>query len=99
MFSKKARGYDAAAVPAAKRLRHNLADAFLGGHLTGQRTQDLYNDAEAAGAANVRDLAGSKVSKNSARNIVRKLVRRSKWPKAYKASVRLLNPKTDEVHV
>ena len=57
MLSKNKRGYLQDKVPFAKRFRKNLGDAFLGGQLTGKRTASLFQDAEAAGARGIDDLA------------------------------------------
>ena len=68
MFSKRAKGYEASNVPPAKRFRHNLADAFLSNDITGARAQEMFNDAQAAGAADVEDLAShSSCPSNAAR--------------------------------
>ena len=96
MLSKRAKGYDTSSLPPAKRLRQNLADAFLSNEITGTRAQELFNDAQAAGASNVKDLAGGTSSKNAARNLKKKLSRYSKWPKPYMAEVRMKDPKTEE---
>ena len=96
MLSKRGKGYDPSQVPAEKRLRLNLGDAFLGNEITGQRAQELYNDAQAAGAANVRDLATAATGRNACRNLRSKLLKGSKWPKIYEASIRMKNPKTEE---
>ena len=103
MLSKRARGYDEA-MPEQKRFRHNLADAFLTSGLSGARTQSLFDDAHAAGAANLRDLggrplpAGKKPRSNVARDLTRRLMKGSGWPKPYQAELRVKNPKTDEVY-
>lgn len=96
-LSKRAKGYRPDEVPAAKRFRYNLADAFLTGELAGKRTQELFNDAAAASTKHVSDLAGSKPSGNSHRNLSKKLLRKSKWPRAYETGIRMKNPKTEEV--
>jgi hypothetical protein len=96
MLSKHALGYDVKSLPPAKRLRANLADLATSNLISGQRAQELYNDADAAGAANVRDMTGSS-GKNARRNILRKLLKGSKWPKSYTAKIRVRNPKTEEV--
>ena len=97
MLSKRAKGYDPSEVPAHKRLRKNLADTFLSNEISGRKAQELFNDAQAAGAADVQDLAGrSAVAPNAGRNLKRKLVRYTKWPKIYTGEVRMLDPKTEE---
>ena len=95
MLSKRAKGYDPSSLPPAKRLRQNLADAYLS-NVTGTRAQELFADAQAAGAANVKDLAGGTSRKNAARNLKKKLARYSKWPKPHIAEVRMKDPKTEE---
>eukprot|EP00972_Heterocapsa_arctica_P008536 1245478-Heterocapsa_arctica.AAC.1 len=45
MLSKNGRGYDPDGVPRAKRLKHNLADLFLSGQVSGHRSQSLFEDA------------------------------------------------------
>ena len=98
-FSKRGKGYSPDEVPAAKRFRYNLADAFLTGELAGKRAQELFNDAAAASTENISDLAGSKPSGNSHRNLAKKLMRKSKWPRTYETGIRMKNPKTDEVRL
>ena len=97
MLSKRAKGYDARSCPPEKRLRRNLADAFLSNDITGARAQEMFNDAQAAGAADVADLAShSSCPQNAARDLKKKLARYSKWPKQYTAMVRMQDPKTEE---
>ena len=96
MLSKRAKGYDASTCPPEKRFRRNLADAFLSNDITGARAQEMFNDAQAAGAANVADLAGSSCPNHSARDLKKKLARYSKWPQQYTAKVRMKDPKTEE---
>ena len=97
MLSKHSLGYDAKNLPAAKRLRANLADLATSNLISGQRTQDLFNDADAAGAANVRDMKGSS-GQHARRNVLRKLLKGSKWPKSYTAKIRVRDPKTEAVN-
>ena len=74
-----------------------MADTFLSNEIPGRKAQELFNDALAAGAADVRDLAGRAVhAPNAARNLKKKLVRYTKWPKIYTGEVRMLDPKTEE---
>ena len=96
MLSKHSLGYDAKNLPAAKRLRANLADLATSNLISGQRAQDLFNDADAAGAANVRDMKGSS-GQHARRNVLRKLLKGSKWPKSYTAKIRVRDPKTEAV--
>ena len=96
MLSKHALGYDPKQVPAAKRLRANIADLTLSNQISGQRAQSLINDAHSAGVGGFRDLSGT-VDRNSRRNITRKLLKGSKWPKRYEALIRAKNAKTGDV--
>jgi hypothetical protein len=97
MFSKRGRGYDDEDVPEEKRFRKNMADCFLTGGLSGQRAQSLFNDAQAAGASDVADLQGPSKASHASRNLLRRLSRRTKWPKEYVSYIRVKNPKTEEV--
>ena len=96
MLSKRARGYDPSLVDSAKRLRLNLADAYLSNDITGVRTQELFNDAAAAGAANVADIASKDKPRNAARNLKRKFLKNTKWPTVYTSLVSMKDPKTEE---
>ena len=49
MLSKHHRAYDPSETSAAKRLRLNVSDLFQSNAVTGKRTQELINDAAAAG--------------------------------------------------
>ena len=95
MFSKRARGYDESQVDPTKRFRRNVGDAFLSNALSGKRAQSLINDAAAAGAGGVDDLRG-KVGANSSRDLIRKYIKRNKWPKMYTAQIRMKDKRTDE---
>ena len=57
MLSKNSRGYNEEQIPAKKRFRHNLANAYLAGQLTAGRTESLLSDAQAAGASGVDNLS------------------------------------------
>ena len=83
-------------VPAAKRLRHNLADFILANSVSGARAAALFQDAEAAGSIGVSDLASAGEEKHAHRNFSRKLLKKSKWPRVYHASVRVWNRRTNK---
>lgn len=93
MLSKRALGFDPEAVPAKKRFRHNLADLCMSNDLSGSRAQSLFQDALAAGAAHVADLAAvgssGKHRGNAHRDLVRRLMKHSSWPKPYWAGIRV----------
>ena len=96
MLSKHGLGYDASTLPASKRLRANLADLTTGNVISGQRAQTLFNDAHAAGAEDVSDMRG-RADEHSRRNILRKLLKNSKWPSRYVSKIRVRDPKTENV--
>ena len=96
MLSKHQVGYDASTLPASKRLRANLADLTTGNVISGQRAQTLFNDAHAAGAEDVSDMRG-RADEHSRRNILRKLLKHSKWPSRYVSKIRVRDPKTENV--
>ena len=95
MLSKLARCYNKEALPAAKRLRANLGDLFLTGQVTGGRGQELFEDAEAAGAEGCRKMGGS-TQKNAHRDLLRRLKKGSQWPPHYKTQIRVKNAKTGQ---
>lgn len=51
MFHKRAKDHLQSNVPPAKRLRSNLADLFLSNNVSAQRTEEIFEDANLAGAA------------------------------------------------
>ena len=99
MYTKRARGYDERTVAPEKRFRRNAAELLLDNQLSGCRAQSLLNDAQAAGAEGIDDLAGRKPSNNSARDLRRKLKKWTKWPKTYTAEIRVRDPKCDEARL
>lgn len=76
----------------AKRLRKNISDLYLAG-VSAQRAASLFEDSVAAGASNTEDLAVP-VSKNSQRDLRRKLLKNSKWPPLYEIEMPVLHQKT-----
>lgn len=87
-------------VPAAKRLRANLADLYLSNQLAGERIQNLASDAHDSGANNM-DLrtAGSygRLRKNITRDLKRKLMRGNKWQPNYYAKIRIWDKQSQSV--
>ncbi len=77
MYGKRVRGYGDEA-PVSERLRANVADLFLSGDISGARAHSLFSDAQAASAANVRDLA--RPTSNHYRDLVRRVRYKSTWP-------------------
>ena len=99
MQSKRALGKDLEELPAEKRFRSNLADVFLSGSVTARRSQTLFSDAQLAGTQHVEDLAkvrGGSESSNTHRDLMRKLLKGSLWPKPYEAPIRCFDPKTQK---
>ena len=76
----------------AKRLRKNISDLYLAGGVSAQRAASLFEDSVAAGARNTEDLAVP-VSKNSQRDLKRKLLKNSKWPPLYEIEMPVLHQK------
>ena len=88
--------------PPTKRFRTSMLDKFLSSKLSGKETRELLEDAHAAGAKHIGDLA--KVGRSGARpgNICRDLLRkacrphRKFWPPFYWAPVTLYDSKKQE---
>ena len=103
MFSKRGRPWEAEALPPDRRLRANLADLFVSNDVSAARAQSIFADAEASGARNVADLAKAghtgKHKKNLARDLTRKLLKNSQWPRPYNAQVRTWNAKAEKVEL
>ena len=92
MMRRTERAYDDT-MPEAKRFRHNTLDLFASNAVSGSRTQELLNDAAAAGAQHVRDLLGP-TGKNANRSLTNKLLKNSGFPPLYNFEVRYLNLKS-----
>lgn len=102
MLPKKEIDSKRKAVPKQKRLRHNVADLLLGNHVSALRASTLFQDAEDASAAHVSDLAAvgskSKSGKNLSRDLRRKLLRDSLWPKPYMAALPIVGSESASTH-
>ena len=83
MLGKRSLGFDVAGVPSGKRLRHNVADLFLSNSVSATRAASLFCDAAAAGAEGVGDLQRVGAPKHHHRNLLKKLLKGSKWPGLY----------------
>jgi hypothetical protein len=101
MFSKLARGYNEAELPAKKRFRQNACDLFLSNEISATRATHLFADAQAAGAANVYDLAGigsrSAAKSNLSRDLLRRLRKGKGWPTPYFFPCRIMDRKAEVV--
>ena len=93
MQSKRARCYDAEALPFAKRLRLNIGDLVARNEISGRRGLELIMDAEAAGALGLQDVHRTKAAlgktTNAARFVRNMYTKYSAWPKEYRADVRV----------
>ena len=96
MFSKRAKPCDDATSP-SKRFRCNAGDLFLSNDISGERAASLFRDAALAGTQHVGDLAKIKGG-NVHRDVLRKM-RSKRWPKLYKAKVRVWNRKLQATEV
>ena len=79
------------------RFRHNASDLFLTNTVSAKRAASLFADAELAGTEHIADLGkiGARAgSRNNHRDLLRRLVNKSKWPKLYFAPVRVWNRRT-----
>ena len=79
-----------------KRLRRNVSDLFLSGAISAGRAATVFQDAEFDGARDVADLAVHE-GKNAQRDLVRKLLKGSKWPPLYEVKIPVLHQKTHQV--
>ena len=98
MLSKAARPYDPQQLPEAKRLRQNIVDLYSSNVISAKRAQELLNDAAAAGdrfSARVR----GRMTKNTARNLRRRLLKGNLWPPVYNARIRVWNTKAKQEEV
>ncbi len=95
MLSKHGRAYDPAGLPPTKRLRNNLVDLYACNAVSAKRASELLADAEAAGVRSCSGLVSRKGALgNAARNLRRRLMQDSLWPKHYLAMVRCFDPKS-----
>ena len=87
MLSKRSLGCDEVQISPNKRFRLNASDLFLSNTISAARAAGLFADAVAAGTQGVDDLAKIGSRGNQHRNLLRKLLKRSKWPSVYFAQV------------
>lgn len=104
MFSKREREFENRDLPEEKRFRMNLSELFLDNGISADRALSLFEDAKAAGAQHVSDLGKpkpykgkSKFRKNAARDLKRRLFKKSLWPDLYYADVRVWDKNTQEI--
>ena len=95
MLSKRARPWDAEALPPHQKMRRHLQDLAGGNVITAQRAQEMLNtyaDANVPGCHKLKRPLGSNVS----RSLRRGLLKNKLWPTDYKAFIRVHNTRTDE---
>ena len=99
MLSKRARPYDPGGMPAPTRLRKNIQDIVGENVLPVNRARELLRDIAGSGVPGFHDLTGgtrsrkNRLHQNAAR-LRNKFGKFSKWPREYKARIRVLNKKT-----
>ena len=86
-------------LPKDKRLRENLADLFLSGEISGKRARSLYEDAEDAEAVNVSDVASGSTDHNAHRDVLRRLLHKTKWPDLFECDIPIYDPRTNNESV
>ena len=91
MLSKRQRPYDAASLPASRRLRQNLGDLLARNELPASRIAEVVNDIHGVAPTELRDLKGP-VGSNSAKKLRRSFMKRSAWMPDYIAELRTWSP-------
>ena len=86
-------------LPKDKRLRETLADLFLSGEISGKRARSLYEDAEDAEAVNVSDVASGSTDHNAHRDVLRRLLHKTKWPDLFECDIPIYDPRTNNESV
>ena len=94
MFHNKKSGDNIFESP-TKRLRQHVHTLFLDNKLSGQETQLLENQIGACHVQGFKEHAGPSVnvSKKAARDMLRRCLKGTKWPKIYTAEVRIWDAK------
>ena len=97
MFGKPNHKDKVEGAPPKKRLRANLADLFLSNTVSAERASSLFKDGE------IEDLqeVGAKDShgKNLSRDLKKKLLRGSRWPKVYTCRLPLWDKKLQQTRL
>ena len=102
MWQKRQRAQDPEA-PAAKRLKDNIIDLYGTGDVSAERAQDLLEDAGAFGEEvgrddfqNVRRRNAPGSARNIARDLRKRLLKKSLWPLVYIFEATMWNVKTKQ---
>jgi hypothetical protein len=94
MLSKNKRPYDPEQLPPGrKRLAANLHHLASANQLSAGSVQELINDVSDSGIKGFKKRRTGH-SGNTARNLMRSMVKRSQWPHLYWAKIRVMNLKT-----
>ena len=98
MLAKHNIGTDRWSIPPAKRLRMGLENRFASNQLSAIATQQLLVDGAVAGSSRECALVTRKVSsdKNIARDLTRRLLQNTRWPKPYICGARVWDTKAAE---
>lgn len=94
MYKKRALA-DLSQVPPDKRLREDMVDLFLGNQVSAQRAARMFQNAQLAGAAHVKDLQ-VRGETNARRDLMQKVRKGCKWPSLYYIKVRGQHFRTQE---
>jgi len=91
MNSKRGLPHTPKDLPSDKRFRTNASDLFLSNIVSAPRVASLFEDAKLAGTQHISDLAtvGQRANSNAHRDLLRKMVKQSRWPKLYYAGIRV----------
>ena len=91
MISKRARGYVSEELPPDKRLRANLVDVFTSNEMSATRARSIMHDSHDSGARGVENLQRLGSDQNVTRNVQRRLLKKSPWPKEYVVEITTWN--------
>ena len=97
MLAKNKRAYDPESLPDGQRLRRNLGELLSRNELPATRIGEIVNDINRVAPTELRDLTHTGSSKNFAKKLRRKFMKRSTWMPDYIAKLRTWNPKTQKV--
>ena len=92
MISKNKRAYDPESLAPTDRLRRNLGELLSRNELSGQRIGEIANDVNRMAPTELRDLTGP-ASKNTARRLRGRFLKKSTWMPDYIANLRTWDPK------
>ena len=99
MISKTGRQVQEDAQPHT-RLKRNLQDLYGSGQVPGERLQSVLDDVaeceEQGYVSGFTELRSTGGGKNMARDLRRRMLRRSVWPNLYQAQITIYDPKLDQ---